>query len=81
MVASTVSGPNHASLDQEGHLEVGESSALADASALAVPATLPQTTRSTGGSSLAATFRPTLAAPSLAAAPHGDMLKCSGSSR
>src|SRR5215216_6216867 len=28
--------PEHASLDQEGNLEVGESSALADASALAV---------------------------------------------
>src|SRR3712207_3854602 len=29
-------GPDHASLDQEGNFEVGESSALADASALAV---------------------------------------------
>jgi hypothetical protein len=29
-------GPNHASLNQEGNLEVGESSALADASTLAV---------------------------------------------
>jgi hypothetical protein len=29
-------GPDHASLDEEGDLEVGESSALADASALAV---------------------------------------------
>jgi hypothetical protein len=41
-------------------------------------ATLPQTTKSTEGSSVAATFRPALAAPSLAAASQGSMLRCVG---
>jgi hypothetical protein len=42
--------PKHAGLDQEGNLQVRESSPLADPSAFTVTATLPQTIRSTDGS-------------------------------
>jgi hypothetical protein len=69
----------HAGLDQEGHLEVCESSPLPMRAPWRFLATLPQTTSSTEGSSVAATS-PALAAPFLAAASQGSMLRCAGSS-
>jgi hypothetical protein len=62
---------SYTGLDQESYLEVGEASALADASALAVHGHAATDDQVHRGSSLAATFRPSLAAPSLVAASHG----------
>jgi hypothetical protein len=73
--------PNHASINQEGDLEVGEASTLADASTPAVHGHAAADDQSTVGSSLAATFRPALAAPSLVAASRGEMVRRSGSNR
>jgi hypothetical protein len=54
---------NDAGLDQEGDLQVGKAPPLPMRAPWRFTATLPQTTRSTAGSSMAATFRPALAAP------------------
>ena len=53
-------GRKHASLDQEGNLQVGESSTLPIRAPWRFTATLPHTMMSTDGSSLAATLAPPL---------------------